>query len=100
MSELQTPEAPRELRPASQGEDVSNLQTALFNAGYDPGPVDGVYGPKTEAVVKALQDELGLTADGVTGPPTWRTLSDRDGAQFLKEFPLRRMLHAPAKGPT
>ncbi len=99
MSELVTPEETRELHPASQGEDVTNLQTALFNSGYDPGPVDGVYGTKTVAVVKALQDELGLTPDGVTGPPTWRALSERDGAQFLRDFPLRRMLHGASEGP-
>ena len=99
MSELVTPEEPRELRPASQGEDVTNLQTALFNAGYDPGPVDGVYGPKTVAAIRAFQLEVGFPDDGMTGPPTWRALSERDGAQFLRDFPLRRMLHGASEGP-
>jgi hypothetical protein len=99
MSEPETPETPRELHPASQGEDVTNLQTALFNAGYDPGPVDGVYGTRTVAAIQAFQDEVGIPEAGATGPPTWRALSERDGAHFLRDFPLRRMLHGASEGP-
>ncbi|KGX92944.1 peptidase M15 [Pontibacillus halophilus JSM 076056 = DSM 19796] len=37
-------------------------------------PVDGIYGPSTAAAVKAYQRRKGLTADGIVGPSTWRTL--------------------------
>jgi len=33
--------------------------------------VDGIYGSKTKAAVKAYQAEKGLKADGVCGPKTW-----------------------------
>lgn len=36
--------------------------------------VDGIYGSKTKAAVKAYQAEQGLKADGVCGPKTWSML--------------------------
>jgi peptidoglycan hydrolase-like protein with peptidoglycan-binding domain len=32
---------------------------------------DGVFGPKTLAVVTAFQKRAGLAVDGVIGPATW-----------------------------
>jgi peptidoglycan hydrolase-like protein with peptidoglycan-binding domain len=58
------------LRSGSRGEAVRQLQAFLENAGYDPGPVDGVFGPKTGSAVEAFQRSRGLTADGVVGPMT------------------------------
>lgn len=54
---------------------VSNLQTILQQAGYNPGGIDGLYGPNTTAAVKAFQTANGLTADGIVGPQTLAKLA-------------------------
>ncbi len=70
----------RIIRPGYTGDDVKNLQQLLALAGFDPGPADGVYGPKTEAAIAAFQTDYGkLTVDGKLGPNTRRALADALG---------------------
>ena len=54
----------------SRGTEVRNIQSRLSKWGYNPGPVDGVYGAKTESAVKRFQRNNGLTPDGIAGPAT------------------------------
>lgn len=44
---------------------VEDVQTALRQAGYDPGPVDGIAGPRTRDAISAYQLDNGLSADGM-----------------------------------
>lgn len=46
----------------------------LLRARKHPVAVDGIFGPKTQAAVKAFQQEKGLSADGIVGPKTWPKL--------------------------
>ena len=64
----------RILRDGSEGSDVEELQRRLKAAGYDPGEIDGEYGPNTEAAVKALQKDAGITVDGEFGPDSLKAL--------------------------
>ena len=60
--------------PYMRGPDVLAVQERLAQLGYDPGPLDGIYGPQTEAAVRAFQSDHGLTVDGIVGPQTYRAL--------------------------
>jgi len=56
------------------GERVVAIQD-LLNQQIGAGlTVDGIFGPKTEAAVKAFQTKVKLSADGVVGPKTWPVL--------------------------
>ncbi|WP_027364035.1 peptidoglycan-binding protein [Desulfotruncus alcoholivorax] len=59
------------IRRGSRGQDVANLQTYLNELGYNPGRVDGIFGPATEAAVKKYQAAHRLVVDGIVGPNTW-----------------------------
>lgn len=51
------------------------IQHNLQRAGFEVGPVDGVFGVKTISAVRAFQSEAGLTVDGIVGKKTWEALS-------------------------
>jgi peptidoglycan hydrolase-like protein with peptidoglycan-binding domain len=55
-------------------EQVMALQRQLGVLGFDPGPVDGRYGPQTTDAVKHLQEVSGLRPDGIVGPLTAEVL--------------------------
>ena len=52
---------------------VRPLQQLLRARGHAVA-VDGIFGPRTEAAVKAFQQSRGLAADGIVGPQTWSRL--------------------------
>jgi peptidoglycan hydrolase-like protein with peptidoglycan-binding domain len=53
---------------------VRVLQRRLRALGQQPGPVDGLYGPLTEAAVRRYQSAAELAVDGIAGPQTMRKL--------------------------
>ncbi|HHY37553.1 MAG TPA: L,D-transpeptidase family protein [Clostridia bacterium] len=58
------------LKAGDKGEDVLRLQRRLVELGYDPGPLDGLFGFTTEAAVREFQRRAGLQSDGIVGPAT------------------------------
>lgn len=67
--------------PGSTGNMVKNLQyylnvVAYFNQQIPLVAIDGIYGPKTEAAVKAFQRAYDLTPDGIIGEQTYNKLFD------------------------
>lgn len=53
---------------------VIQIQQALAANGFDPGPVDGAFGPNTAAAVAAFQATNGLVVDGQVGVQTANAL--------------------------
>ena len=68
------------LRVGSTGANVVVVQASLnrISQNYPAIPkipaVDGIYGSRTEASVRAFQRIFGLTPDGIVGPATWYEL--------------------------
>ena len=65
---------PKLHRGSPAGSDVESLQVLLNQLGYSPGPLDGQFGRRTDAAVKAFQADHQLTADGAVGPLTWTAI--------------------------
>jgi peptidoglycan hydrolase-like protein with peptidoglycan-binding domain len=57
----------------SQGHPIRTLQFLLRARGHNL-TVDGMFGPATEAAVKAFQTSKGMTADGIMSAQTWSAL--------------------------
>lgn len=62
------------LRRGSKGETVEILQRRLKAMGLYGGPVDGDFGPMTQAALKRLEKKRGLTADGIADRKVWGAL--------------------------
>lgn len=62
---------PPTLRKGDRGETVKLMQSGLRVI------VDGIFGPKTQQVLRDFQADAGLTADGICGPKTWAALIEK-----------------------
>jgi putative chitinase len=78
---------PATLKLGSTGPAVERLQRSLKAAGFNPGAIDGDFGPATEAAVFAFQKSQGLLADGIAGPRTQSALKLTDSAELESVLP-------------
>ncbi len=53
---------------------ILDLQKSLKLHGFNPGALDGIWGPRTLAALKEFQSSHGLRRDGILGPKTQRAL--------------------------
>ena len=66
---------------------VLEAQRALRDLGYDPGPIDGIFGPKTRAALEKYQTMEKLPASG-----------ELDGIT-LERLDVYRRLFRPTRAP-
>ncbi|HEX6988520.1 MAG TPA: S41 family peptidase [Bacillota bacterium] len=64
------------LERGSRGIEVEGLQQRLAWLGYDPGPVDGVFGSATQAALQAFQQAHRLPVTGRLDAQTARAVED------------------------
>jgi peptidoglycan hydrolase-like protein with peptidoglycan-binding domain len=80
-------------RVGSRGPMVVKLQKRLQELGFDPGPIDGIFGQDTESAVFDFQQDRDLEADGIAGPTTLKALeadqptTDQTGEEKVSEPP-------------
>ncbi|RMD65169.1 MAG: peptidoglycan-binding protein [Alphaproteobacteria bacterium] len=67
---------PASYEPGTDRATVARVQTALSELGYDPGPVDGILGPKTASAIRQYQREHNLLVDGRPSPELARRLQE------------------------
>jgi peptidoglycan hydrolase-like protein with peptidoglycan-binding domain len=84
------------LRRGSTEPEVRDLQEALKALGHDPGPVDGVFGARTEDTVRAFQQAKGIAVDGIVGRVTWINIDEADQSEPVLRtgstgLPVRRL---------
>ena len=85
MKGIPPPDAPRRNRQVENA--VSRQQERLKALGFDPGEIDGVYGPKTKEAVQKFQQSRDLKQDGIIGENTIKALFE--GAKALNPFQVK-----------
>ncbi len=86
--------------------NIKAVQTRLKALGYYKISVDGIWGPKTRAAVKAFQKDYGLVQDGIVGSKTEKALgitltgtsSGAGGYSSSEMNLLARCVYAEARG--
>jgi len=85
------------LKRGLAGEPVRRLQAKLGV------PVDGEFGPNTEAALKKWQTDKGLSADGIAGPDTFMSMGLYElicSSRARAAIPSRRCKPSSASAPT
>ena len=93
------------VRKGDQNHPVKTLQYLLRARGHTV-TVDGIFGPRTDAAVRAFQQQKGLAVDGIVGPNTWGALiiTVKKGSQgdavrgVQEEFQFRNLSGDPGTG--
>jgi peptidoglycan hydrolase-like protein with peptidoglycan-binding domain len=93
------------VKKGARNHPVKTLQYLLRAHGHDL-VADGIFGPKTDAAVRAFQQKEGLDVDGIVGPKTWsavivqvRSGSRGDAVRGVQEeFQFRNLSGDPSKG--
>jgi peptidoglycan hydrolase-like protein with peptidoglycan-binding domain len=93
------------VRHGAREHPVKTLQHLLRAHGHSLA-VDGIFGPQTEAAVRAVQTSAGVPVDGVVGPQTWPAVIvqvQRGGRGeavrgVQEEFQFRNLSGDPNKG--
>lgn len=76
-------------------EQVLQAQETLIKLRIPPGPVDGIYGPATQAAVETFQEDSGLKVDGALSRNTFGNIMR--ALKFVDNPPasVLRVLNAP-----
>ena len=93
------------VRKGDRDHPVRTLQDLLRQHGHTVA-VDGIFGPLTDAAVRAFQQAKHLAVDGIVGPKTWGALvvtvkrgSTGDAVRGVQEeFQFRNRSGDPSKG--
>ena len=60
--------------PADRQQLTEEIQRDLKALGYEPGPIDGIYGPKTKRAIEAFERDMGMKPKGDATVEIWQRL--------------------------
>ena len=83
----------RVLKLGARGTDVGELQQKLKEFGYEPGPVDNIFGYLTQEALEFFQRDYRLRVDGIAGEEVFTLIQQR-------KLPVRRRVHTVQPGET
>ncbi|MDH3413746.1 MAG: peptidoglycan-binding protein [Gammaproteobacteria bacterium] len=63
------------LQSSAYDSGIAEAQRRLAESGFEPGPIDGLIGPRTRRAIKAFQKSNGLSVNGRLDAVTRKTLS-------------------------
>ena len=58
--------------PSSRRQLIHEIQMYLTALGYEPGPIDGLYGRRTQGAIEAFERDMGMTLTGEATIGLWR----------------------------
>ena len=58
--------------PSSRRLLIHEIQMYLTALGYEPGPIDGLYGRRTKGAIEAFERDMGMTPTGEATTGLWR----------------------------
>ena len=67
--------------PSSRRQMVREIQMYLTALGYEPGPIDGLYGRRTKRAIEAFERDMGITPTGEATSSLWRKVRDEVKAE-------------------
>jgi len=90
------------LKKGMRSEDVKSWQKLLKRGGFDPGPIDGIFGLKTELATKSFQASMGAKVDGIVGRQSLHAMQELFGTATKATRPTPgpvKAVTAPGKLP-
>ncbi|MCC2683258.1 MAG: spore cortex-lytic enzyme [Paenibacillaceae bacterium] len=97
LTTVEAAQASTVLTKGSVSGDVWDLQYRLNALGYYSLPLDGKYGPKTEAAVRSFQRDFGIQVDGKVGAQSWKVLKKVSLNRSEMDI-LARTIYSEARG--
>tara|TARA_B100001113_G_scaffold282425_1_gene237406 strand:- start:1857 stop:4820 length:2964 start_codon:yes stop_codon:yes gene_type:complete len=62
--------------------NLKDIQTFLSCNGFNPGPIDGLSGSRTDRAIRNFQNTVGLLVDGEVGPATKQAMRSYSSVSF------------------
>ena len=83
-------------KSAAQSDEVLQAQTELQARGYDPGPLDGFMGRRTQQALRRFQEDTGKPVTGVLDEATLETLAAPEPEPQAETTPPHTPLVTPS----